>query len=77
MAGPSVEPPFKRYIFIEKSAKKAAELEKLKGEFPEKKGLIHVESVEANSYLTRLCRELSWSDRRARPDHSELRQVKE
>lgn len=60
-----VEPPFKRYIFIEKSAKKAAELEKLKVEFPDKQALIHVESAEANAFLTKLCRELSWGDRRA------------
>jgi three-Cys-motif partner protein len=59
-----VEPRFNRYIFIEKSRKKAAELEKLKGEFPDKAGDIVIKTKEANAYLQDLCKR-SWKDRRA------------
>jgi len=46
-----VEPRFTDYIFIEKSPKKAAELQKLKDEFPDKAGDITIETREANTYL--------------------------
>jgi three-Cys-motif partner protein len=59
-----VEPRFDKYIFIEKSPKKAAELRKLKGEFPDKAADIVVERKEANAYLQNLCRR-SWKNRRA------------
>src|SRR5437764_4956343 len=57
-----VEPPFHKYIFIEKSRKKTTELEKLREQFPVKD--IKIETAEANSYLQKLCRK-SWKDRRA------------
>jgi three-Cys-motif partner protein len=59
-----VEPRFNKYIFIEKSRKKAAELERLKGEFPDKAGDIVIETTEANTYVQDLCGR-SWKDRRA------------
>jgi len=59
-----VEPRFHKYIFIEMSRKKAAELVKLKAEFPGKAGDIVVEIKEANSYLQGLCKR-SWKDHRA------------
>jgi three-Cys-motif partner protein len=59
-----VEPRFNDYIFIEKSRKKAAELEKLKDEFPDKAGDIAIETQEANAYLQQLCRR-SWKAHRA------------
>jgi three-Cys-motif partner protein len=60
-----VEPQFNKYIFIEKSRRKAAELEKLRGEFPDRADSIVVEQAEANAYLQKLCLERSWKERRA------------
>jgi three-Cys-motif partner protein len=60
-----VEPPFTKYIFIEKSQKKTKELEKLREEFPDKAADITIETAEANSYLQKLCLKKSWRDRRA------------
>jgi three-Cys-motif partner protein len=60
-----VEPRFHKYIFIEKSRRKTAELKKLRGEFPDKADDIIIEKAEANSYLQRLCLERSWTGRRA------------
>ena len=59
-----VKPNFKKYIFIEKSQKKAAELEKLKGEFPDQADNIHIKCDEANAYLQDLCGRV-WDERRA------------
>jgi three-Cys-motif partner protein len=60
-----VEPRFTKYIFIEKNRKKAAELQKLKGEFPDKAGDIVIKTKEANSYLQEICTRWSWDERRA------------
>jgi three-Cys-motif partner protein len=60
-----VEPRFQEYIFIEKSRKKAAELEKLKDDFPDKRNDILIETAEANAYLQKFCRERNWRDNRA------------
>jgi three-Cys-motif partner protein len=59
-----VEPRFHRYIFIEKSRKKTAELEKLRDQFPDKAADIIIEKAEANAYLQKLCAK-PWKDRRA------------
>jgi len=59
-----VEPRFHKYIFIEKSKRKAAELEKLRGEFPDKRDDISIETKEANTYLQKLCGR-PWKDHRA------------
>jgi three-Cys-motif partner protein len=60
-----VEPKFHRYIFIEKSRKKAIELEKLRKEFPDQAAKITIEKADANNYLQKLCLERSWKDHRA------------
>jgi three-Cys-motif partner protein len=60
-----VEPPFHKYIFIEKSRKKTTELAKLRDEFPARAADIIVQKAEANAYLQKLCLERSWSNRRA------------
>jgi three-Cys-motif partner protein len=60
-----VEPRFHRYIFIEKNPKRFAELEKLKGDFPDKRDDIILESADANAYLQDLCRNRNWKTRRA------------
>ncbi len=59
-----VEPRFDKYVFIEIDAKKTAELEKLKGEFPDKADAIRIETSEANECLQKMCK-LSWKGHRA------------
>lgn len=59
-----VEPRFHKYIFIEKCPKKVAELEKLKGEFPDRAADILIQNADANECLQKLCA-ASWADRRA------------
>jgi three-Cys-motif partner protein len=49
-----VDPPFDQYIFVERYAKRVQELEKLRGNFPEK--AIQIERADANEFLTRWCR---------------------
>jgi three-Cys-motif partner protein len=60
-----VEPRFHKYIFIEKDPKRFAELEQLKGEFPDLKDDIILENREANDYLQDLCLNRNWATRRA------------
>ena len=60
-----VDPPFKRYVFIEKSEFKAAELHKLKEEFPEIAGRIEPTIGDANAELQRICETWNWKKRRA------------
>ena len=60
-----VEPRFHKYIFIEKSRQKAAELEKLRKDFADRAADVIVETAEANAYLQKLCRTCSWKKHRA------------
>ena len=59
-----VEPPFDRYVFIEKSAKRFAELLKLKEEFPELADRMEFVRGDANSVLQGLCEK--WNSRTMR-----------
>ena len=52
-------PRFAEYYFIEQSAKKCAELEKLKVEFPDKAKDIHIVKEDANVALNQVC-DTSW-----------------
>jgi three-Cys-motif partner protein len=58
-----VEPPFDRYVFIEKNVKRFADLELLKLEFPDRE--IDVRRAEANEYLDQICGH-SWLARNER-----------
>lgn len=58
-----VEPPFDRYVFIEKDAAKCQELEALKEEFSEKE--INVVNEDANSALLKWCKKLDTKRERA------------
>jgi three-Cys-motif partner protein len=60
-----VEPRFNKYIFIEKSRRKACELEKLRDEFPDRRDDIIIEKADANAYLQDLCLNRPWSKHRA------------
>ena len=56
-----VEPPFTRYVFIEMAQRRAAELAKLRLEFPSRADTINVQCGDANAAIQALCR--SWNTR--------------
>jgi three-Cys-motif partner protein len=57
-------PPFDRYIFIEKSAERCAELELLRDEFADKADTINIIEGEANEQIRALCAK-DWRSHRA------------
>lgn len=59
-----VEPPFDRYVFIDRSAKRCAQLEALKSEFPSLADDIQVRQGDANVEIQNLCNK-DWSSHRA------------
>lgn len=59
-----VQPPFDKYIFIEKNRKHFTELEKLKADYPLLADRIEPINAEANDYIINLCRR-DWSKHRA------------
>jgi len=60
-----VEPPFNRYLFVERDPDRARELEKLRQEFPDKADRVQVVQEEANAYLMDWCRHSDWGRSRA------------
>ena len=60
-----VEPRFSRYIFVEQSESRFAELQKLKEDFPQLQNDIILVNTDANSYLQDLCLNYSWKTNRA------------
>lgn len=58
------DPPFNKYIFIEKSQERCAQLELLKEEFPDKADDIVVVQGEANAQIRALCGK-NWGAHRA------------
>ncbi len=60
-----VDPPFQKYIFIEYDERKAAALESLKTEFPDRAGNITIVTQNANTYLQQLCSQADWRRYRA------------
>lgn len=59
-----VQPPFNKYIFIEKNKKHFAELENLKADFPLLADRIKPINADANSYIIDLCSK-NWTRNRA------------
>ncbi|MEZ4378841.1 MAG: three-Cys-motif partner protein TcmP [Gemmatimonadales bacterium] len=59
-----VEPPFDRYIFIEKSPGRCNELEGLKEQYPDLAGRIRILNGEANATIQEMCAK-DWSGHRA------------
>jgi three-Cys-motif partner protein len=59
-----VDPPFHRYTFVELDPRRAAELEKLKVDFPALAGAIEVRCGEANATIQAICR--SWDRGKSR-----------
>lgn len=60
-----VEPGFDRYLFIEDSKKRVAELEKLKALYPARASDVLIEHGDANTVLTNWCRQTDWQSHRA------------
>lgn len=58
------QPPFGKYLFIERSAKRAAELESLKTEFAALADRIDVRTGDANEVVQQVCRNGQWKGRR-------------
>lgn len=59
------DPPFDRYIFIERSAERCADLAGLKAEFPDLARKIAIHQGDANSKIQALCARTDWRTRRA------------
>lgn len=57
-----VEPPFHRYVFIERISRRASELAVLKSEFPTRK--IEIINSDANDAIAALCEKTNWGGTR-------------
>lgn len=55
-----IEPPFDRYVFIERSKRKSSALCEIGREFPALKNRIEVVTADANEALCDLCRRVNW-----------------
>jgi three-Cys-motif partner protein len=53
-----IEPPFHRYILIERATRQASELTGLKTEFPNRN--IEIKNADANDAIAELCKTTSW-----------------
>lgn len=60
-----VEPSFDRYLFIEHSKKRVAELGKLREQYPHRASSIEIEQGDANTVLQNWCIRTDWSRFRA------------
>lgn len=58
------EPQFDRYIFIERSSERCAQLQALKADFPDLAGRIDVRKGDANAAIQRICAK-DWRSSRA------------
>ncbi|MEM7806834.1 MAG: three-Cys-motif partner protein TcmP [Planctomycetota bacterium] len=59
-----IDPPFQRFVFIEREQAKVAELENLKKEFVSKADSIDIHAGDANETIQRLCQSWNrWEDR--------------
>jgi len=58
-----IDPPFDRYVFIEKRQSRSSVLEHLRSEFPDR--TIEILNEDANTAVQRLCREANWRTSRA------------
>lgn len=60
----NIHPPFSKYVFIEKSENRAAELKKLAEEYKFNRDVI-VRNEDANNYLQNICANYTWTKFRA------------
>jgi three-Cys-motif partner protein len=61
----AVKPPFAKYIFVERSKRKAAVLQSLKSEFAHLSKRIQIERADANVAVERFCTDINWQRTRA------------
>jgi three-Cys-motif partner protein len=61
----AVDPPFDRYVFVEKKKRKAAQLELLRADFPHLAERIKIEHADANAAIREFCRSTDWNRNRA------------
>lgn len=59
------EPAFDQYIFVEKNPAYAANLERLRGSYPQLRDRIVIAPGDANDLLARWCRKTDWQKTRA------------
>jgi three-Cys-motif partner protein len=59
------EPPFGRYIFVDRKPAHAESLSALRREFPDLADRIFVRSADANAFLQEWCRRADWDKNRA------------
>ncbi len=60
-----VEPPFQRYVFVERRKGRVRDLETLRKAFPNKAHCVEIVHDEANAFLQRWCEETGWRQHRA------------
>jgi three-Cys-motif partner protein len=60
-----IDPPFDKYIFIEKNATRCQQLAQLKDAFPARADAIVVRLGDANSEIQKICQSKNWSSHRA------------
>jgi three-Cys-motif partner protein len=61
----AVDPPFSRYEFVEKSKRKAVQLERLRADFPNLADRIKIERADANAAIQEFCQRTDWKRNRA------------
>ena len=59
------DPPFARYIFVDRNPAHAESLDALRKEFPKLAARISVRAADANTFLQQWCRETDWNKNRA------------
>lgn len=60
-----LESPFNKYVFVERNPEFAAELERLKADYPSRAERIEIVQQEANAYLQSWCAKTNWKEWRA------------
>lgn len=61
-----VEPPFSRYIFIERNKRKCRELEAMvAADYPHRRDRVQIETGDASALLTQWCQTTNWKNTRA------------
>ncbi|WP_129781634.1 three-Cys-motif partner protein TcmP [Peristeroidobacter soli] len=60
-----VDPPFEKYVFVEKNAGRCHQLAQLKSDFPARADTIDIRLGDANVEIQRICRGEDWSGQRA------------
>jgi three-Cys-motif partner protein len=61
----TIDPPFSSYVFVEKSKRKAAQLEKLRADFLNLADRIQIERADANRAIQEFCQRTNWKQNRA------------